>query len=77
VVNSEQYFEVDHIVHHYPRKATNEREVTHYLIKWQGYPGWENTREPASKIRVDAPDVVRDYWLRVQRDNVKRAGRSS
>jgi hypothetical protein len=32
-----------------------------YLIKWLDYPEWECTWEPASRLRQDLPDMVRDF----------------
>ena len=58
------YFKVERIVSHYPRKATSHASSSHYLIKWEGYPMWENTKEPAANIMADVPSVVADYWAR-------------
>jgi hypothetical protein len=58
----EAWFEVEQIVRHYPRKASSHSEATHYLVKWLGYPSWENTKEPARRIAEDCPEVVTAYW---------------
>jgi hypothetical protein len=58
----EAWFEVEHIVRHYPRKATQHSETTHYLVKWLGYPSYENTKEPAKRIAEDCQQVVTEYW---------------
>jgi hypothetical protein len=64
VVDGQPYFEVEAVVGHYPHKATSHDQVTHYLIKWQGYPSWENTKEPSAAIFEDIPDLVQAYWQR-------------
>jgi len=32
------------------------------LIKWEGYPLWEATKEPVRNINKDVPHVVEHYW---------------
>jgi hypothetical protein len=66
VVDGQPFFEVEAIVSHYPRRATSHSQVTHYLVKWQGYPSWENTKEPAAFIFEDVPDMVSNYWKQPQ-----------
>jgi hypothetical protein len=59
------FFKVEQIVGHYPRKATSHASSTHYLIKWEGYPVWENTKEPATNIQADVSELVAEYWAAV------------
>jgi hypothetical protein len=62
VVEDQAYFEVDHIVKHYPKTAKSAAAATHYLIWWKGYPAWECTKEPAANIEEDTPAVIEEYW---------------
>jgi hypothetical protein len=69
VADGQAYFAVESIVGHYPRKATAHNQVTKYLIKWKDYPSWENTKEPATVIKEDVPDLVQQYWNQQQPGN--------
>lgn len=62
IVDGQPYFAVEHVVNHYPRKATSHLQATHYTVKWEGYPSWENTKEPAAVIMEDVPELVAQYW---------------
>jgi hypothetical protein len=69
VVDGQAYFRIERIVSHYPRKAQSHEEATHYLISWEGYPDWENTKEPARRIYQDATATVQEYWAAQQQSN--------
>jgi hypothetical protein len=60
----QRWFEVETLLRHYPRKATSHKGVREYLVKWQGYPSWENTKEPAEQLHDDCPDEIVAYWRR-------------
>lgn len=55
------YFNIERIVSHYPHNAASHATATHFLVKWEGYPMWENTKEPAANIMNDTPDTVQEY----------------
>jgi hypothetical protein len=40
------------------RKKGNKIE---YLVKWEGYPDWENSWEPAAALKKDAGDAIAEY----------------
>jgi hypothetical protein len=48
-------WEVDHILAKRMRGRTTE-----YLVKWKGYPHWENTWEPVRSLRL-APDALKSF----------------
>jgi len=62
VDSGQAYFIVDYIMGHEPKTAKSHEETKKYLIKWEGYPLWEATKEPARNIFKDVPLVVKDYW---------------
>lgn len=66
----QEYYKIERIVSHYPRHATSHASTTHYIIKWEGYPASENTKEPARNIFKDVRDCVRDYWSCVTEENI-------
>jgi hypothetical protein len=61
VDNNQAYFTIDYIMGHEPKTARSHEEARKYLIKWEGYPLWEATKEPAKNIHKDVPHVVEDY----------------
>jgi transposase InsO family protein len=62
VTDGQAYFSLERIVQHYPRTAKSHDQATHYLVKWEGYPAWENTKEPAGNVMEDQPKAVKEYW---------------
>jgi hypothetical protein len=60
--SGQHFWEVASLLRHYPVRATSHADTTHYLVAWQGYPPWENTKEPAAQIMEDVPDLVQQYW---------------
>jgi len=56
------YFTIDYIMVHEPKTARSHEEAKKHLIKWEGTPLWEATKEPAKNIHKDVPHVVEDYW---------------
>ena len=57
IVGDDQYeeYEVEWIVD----KRLHYRKVQ-YLVKWKGYPDYENTWEPLSNLS-NASDIIREY----------------
>eukprot|EP00967_Tisochrysis_lutea_P068869 scaffold90369_cov20-Tisochrysis_lutea.AAC.1 len=49
---------VDYIMGHEPKTAKSHEDTKKYLIKWEGYPLWEATKEPAKNSYKDDPQVV-------------------
>jgi hypothetical protein len=47
VDNNQAIFTIDYIMGHEPKSARSHEEARKYLIKWEGYPLWEATKEPA------------------------------
>jgi hypothetical protein len=62
------WFEIERIVRHHPRGAISHEEATHYVVKWVGYPSWENTKEPARRVAKDCREAVTTYWHKRGRD---------
>jgi len=62
VDNGEAYFVVERIRTHEPKTATSHAETKRYLIKREGYPLWEATKEPALNVAKDVPHLVQEYW---------------
>jgi len=58
VENNQAYFSVDFIMGHKSRTAKCHAETKRYLIKWAGYPVWENTEEPVQNIAGDVPFCI-------------------
>ena len=54
--SGEDAFEVEAIVGKQKRGR-----VWKYLVKWTGYPEWENTWQPASQMVEQVPDLVNEY----------------
>jgi len=73
VENNQAYFSVDFIMGRKPRTAKCHAETKRYLIKWAGYPAWENTEELAQNIAEDVPEEVALYWERLSRNPKPRA----
>lgn len=65
VQEGQAYYIVEHLAAHYPRKAVSHAQASHYLVKWEGYPQWENTKEPAANVWEDVPALVESYWIKV------------
>eukprot|EP00983_Pelagomonas_calceolata_P063476 1147747-Pelagomonas_calceolata.AAC.2 len=59
--SGQAYFIVDYIMGHEPKTAKSHGETKKYLIKWEGYPLWEATKDPAKNIYKDVPQIVEDY----------------
>eukprot|EP00983_Pelagomonas_calceolata_P057833 1145233-Pelagomonas_calceolata.AAC.1 len=57
VESGQAYFIVDYIMGHEPTTAKSHEETKKYLIKWEGYPLWEATKEPAKNIYKGVPQV--------------------
>jgi hypothetical protein len=72
-VTGEKKYVVETLLRHYPRKARSRDRAKKYLVKWQGYPSWENTEEPAAMLEEDCPDEIAEYW---RREAVKQANRA-
>jgi len=53
VDNNQAYFTIEYIMGHEPKPARSHEEARKYLIKWEGYPLWEATKEPAKNIHKD------------------------
>ena len=62
VDNNQAYFTIDYIMGHEPKNARSHEEARKYLIKWEGYPLWEATKESTKNIHKDVPHVVEYYW---------------
>jgi hypothetical protein len=60
VDNGEAYFVVENIMSHEPKTATSHTDTKKYLIKWEGYPLWEATKEPARNIAKGVPHLVQE-----------------
>jgi hypothetical protein len=57
-IDGEDAWEVERILKKRERRVGRGRvKVIEYLVKWKGYPDWENTWEPSNNLR-GAPDVV-------------------
>ena len=58
--DGEEEWEVERIVNRRTVKQKNNRHRTEYLVSWKGYPEWEMTWEPASRLRR-ASEAVAAY----------------
>lgn len=62
---SDQY-EVEAIRKHRRRKWSGDNKTyTQYLVKWKGYPEWENTWEWEDNLQ-QAPDILKQYKKNLQ-----------
>jgi len=61
-VSGEDIYEVDKIIGHVPKRATQHSEVKDYVIRWKGWDEDGDTVESAAKILRDCEDVVDTYW---------------
>jgi hypothetical protein len=59
IIEGEEEFEVEDIVAHCYVQRRKE-----YLIRWKGYTATDNSWEPATEIRRNCGDLVRDYKYR-------------
>jgi transposase InsO family protein len=63
VAGGETYYTVEAIRRHRRRRRSSRRgQITELLVKWEGYPEYENTWEPEARLKRDVPDLVADYW---------------
>ena len=45
-------------------KHKKDKSGTYYLVKWEGYPPYDNTWEP--ECHINSEEILKDYW-----DNLK------
>lgn len=59
LVNNEPEWEVEKMLDKRTRRY-GQREVVEYLIRWRGYPEYDQTWEAAANLR-NAPQAIKDY----------------
>ena len=60
-------YEVELILSHRKRKIggkKNPREVTQFLVKWEGYGYEHNTWESEDNLVRNSLECIQDYWAR-------------
>jgi hypothetical protein len=60
MVNNEEEYEVEALRDCRTSKWTDKRMYKQYLVKWKGYPEWENTWEWEDTL-VNSKDLVKEY----------------
>jgi hypothetical protein len=64
--DGEELFEVEEVINErtrIQRRGNRRRRITEYLVKWKGYPEWENSWEPASGLK-EAQEAIQKYLNR-------------
>jgi Reverse transcriptase (RNA-dependent DNA polymerase)/RNase H-like domain found in reverse transcriptase/Integrase zinc binding domain/Chromo (CHRromatin Organisation MOdifier) domain/Retroviral aspartyl protease len=67
LIDGELEFDVDMILHH-RYKSQGKKQITEYLVKWEGYDHEHNTWEPESNC-LNCPEKVQEYWDTVEARN--------
>jgi transposase InsO family protein len=67
IIEEQQEYEVEAIRDHRERKWRG-RMYEQYLVKWKGYPEWENTWEWEDTLK-NSPEIVEEYKQSIQRQD--------
>ena len=73
-IDGDWEYEVECILWHRVKKATNHGPRKEYLIKWKGYGPEYNTWEPESNLS-NAQEAVQEYWARRSQVAEKKTAR--
>ena len=62
VINADNQptWEVERIINHRIIKKKNKESIQ-YEVKWKNYPSSENTWEPETNMKTNAPDALAEY----------------
>ena len=58
VIDLNQTYEVEKILTH---KVDSNSKITHFFIKWVGFPICQSTWEPYENMKIDIPYMVSEY----------------